>query len=105
MSSVESSLSDDVARLVQTVERLDSQDQERILKLVNLLMIAPASARDHTQTMLRDLLDREMCSMLECVAAVDEVLEFLEKSAAAASGNYLEAWRLLELPPASARRN
>lgn len=104
MSSVDVGLPEDVLRLVQTVERLDSEDQERILRLVNLLMVAPASVRDRTQVMLRDLLDREMCSMLECVAAVDEVLAYLEENAAS-SGGYTDAWRLLELPSASTRRN
>lgn len=104
MSAVDAGLSDDVLRLVQTVERLDNEDQERILRLVNLLMVAPATVRDRTQVMLRNLLDREMCSMFECVAAVDEVLAYLEASADLADG-YRDAWRLLELPAASTQRN
>lgn len=103
MSAVDAGLSDDVLRLVQTVERLDNEDQERILRLVNLLMVAPAKVRDRTQIMLRDLLDRDTCSMLECVAAVDEVLAYLEASADVS--DYANAWRLFELPAPSARRN
>jgi hypothetical protein len=93
-----------VLRLVQTVERLDNEDQERILKLVNLLMIAPASVRDRTQIMLRRLLDRDMRSMLDCIAAVDELLEYLEASAGAPDA-YADAWRLWELPAPSTTRN
>ena len=104
MSAVDAGLSDDVLRLVQTVERLENEDQERILKLVNLLMVAPVSVRERTQVMLRDLLDRDMRSMLECIAAVDEVLAYLEASART-SQDYLDAWQLFEYPAVSLRRN
>ena len=80
MSAVDASVSDDVLRLVQTVERLDDEDQERILRMVTLLTIAPSTVRDRTHLMLRRLLDSESGTMIECVAAVDEVIAYLETS-------------------------
>lgn len=105
MSATGTGLSEDVLSLVQTVERLGDKDQERILKLVKLLVLAPVSVRDRTQVMLQRLLDRDMLmSMPECVAAVDEVLEYLERSTDS-SVTCADHWRLLELPSPSTRRN
>jgi len=72
--------SDEVLRLVKTVGQLDSQDQERILKLVRLLALASPTVQDETHRMLRSLLQRKPHTMYECVTAVDELIEHLETS-------------------------
>ena len=38
------SVSEDVLRLVRTVERLPSEDQDKILRMVDLLTLVPANA-------------------------------------------------------------
>jgi hypothetical protein len=69
---------DEVTRLVRTVERLAVADQERILRIVSLLSVAPAGVQRRTQQMLKDLLDSEPNTVHECVTGVDEVIEYLE---------------------------
>ncbi|MBN1240312.1 MAG: hypothetical protein JXB36_17545 [Gammaproteobacteria bacterium] len=71
-------MSEEVLKLVRTVGDLPREDQSRILRIVDLLSQAPASVQMRTQRMLRDLLDAEPESKLECVAGVDEVIEYLE---------------------------
>ena len=70
--------SEDVLRLVQTVERLPLEDQEKILRIVDLLSLVPVAVQDRTQRMLRDLLESDPESKSECVAGVDDVIEYLE---------------------------
>lgn len=102
MSAVDTGLSDDVVRLVETVERLSHEDQDRILRLVSLLTGAPMNVRDRTRTMLRSLLAREPRSSIECIAAIDEVLEYLEARTEERSYTRADAWWPL---PTSTRRN
>ena len=71
---------DEVTRLVRTVERLAVADQERILRIVSLLAQAPASVQRETQRMLKELLERAPDTMRECVTGVQEVIEYLEES-------------------------
>jgi hypothetical protein len=70
--------SEDVLRLVQTVERLPLEDQDKILRIVDLLSLVPVAIQDRTQRMLRDLLESDPASKSECVAGVDDVIDYLE---------------------------
>jgi hypothetical protein len=78
-------VSEDVLRLVRTVERLPREDQDKIMRIVNLLTLVPVSVQDRTQRMLRDLLAREPTSKHECVAGIDDVIEYLERNVAMTS--------------------
>ncbi len=73
-------VSEDVLRLVRTVERLPREDQDKILRIVDLLSLVPISVQDRTQQMLRDLLAEEPASKHECVAGIDEVIQYLESN-------------------------
>ena len=75
-------VSEDVLRLVRTVECLPSEDQDKILRMVDLLTLVPLSVQDRTQRMLRELLERQPHTKRECVAGVDDVLAYLERNAA-----------------------
>jgi hypothetical protein len=77
-------VSEDVLRLVRTVERLPSEDQDKILRMVDLLTLVPLQVQRKTQCMLRELLDREPDTKRECVAGVDDVLAYLERNAISA---------------------
>jgi hypothetical protein len=78
-------VSDDVLRLVRTVERLPSEDQDKILRMVDLLTLVPLTVQNRTQRMLRELLERQPDTKRECVARVDDVLAYLERNAASGS--------------------
>ena len=78
-------VSEDVLRLVRTVERLPSEDQDKILRMVDLLTLVPLTVQHRTQRMLRELLERQPDTKSECVAGVDDVLAYLERNAASAS--------------------
>ena len=78
------SVSEDVLRLVRTVERLPSEDQDKILRMVDLLTLVPLKVQNRTQRMLRELLERQPDTKGECVAGVDDVLAYLESNAQAA---------------------
>ncbi len=78
-------VSEDVLRLVRTVERLPREDQEKILRIVDLLSHVPIPVQDRTQQMLRDLLARDPASKSECVAGVDDVIRYLERNVATSS--------------------
>lgn len=71
-------VSEDVLRLVRTVERLPREDQDKILRIVDLLSLVPLGVQHRTQMMLRELLDRDPASKTECVAGVDDLIEYLE---------------------------
>jgi hypothetical protein len=73
-------VSEDVLRLVRTVERLPREDQDKILRIVDLLTLVPIGVQDRTQQMLRDLLAREPASKHECVTGIDDVIEYLERN-------------------------
>lgn len=75
-------VSEDVLRLVRTVERLPSEDQDKILRMVDLLTLVPLTVQERTQRMLRELLERHPDTRSECVAGVDDVLAYLEHNAA-----------------------
>ena len=75
-------LSEDVLRLVRTVECLPSEDQDKILRMVDLLTLVPLPVQYRTQRMLRELLERQPDTKRECVAGVDDVLAYLERNAA-----------------------
>jgi hypothetical protein len=66
---------------VRTVECLPSEDQDKILRMVDLLTLVPLSVQDRTQRMLRELLERQPDTKRECVAGVDDVLAYLERNA------------------------
>ena len=61
-------VSEDVLRLVRTVERLPSEDQDKILRMVDLLTLVPLRVQNTTQRMLRELLERQPDTKSECVA-------------------------------------
>jgi hypothetical protein len=73
-------VSEDVLRLVRTVERLPREDQDKILCIVELLTLVPISVQHRTQQMLRDLLAREPVSKHECVAGIDDIIDYLERN-------------------------
>jgi hypothetical protein len=75
-------VSEDVLRLVRTVERLPREDQDKILRIVDLLSLVPIRVQDRTQQMLRELLAREPASKNECVAGIDDVIEYLARNVA-----------------------
>ena len=78
-------ISEDVRRLMRTVERLPNEDQDKILRMVDLLTLVPVPVQNRTQRMLRELLERQPDTKRECVAGVDDVLAYLERNAAAVS--------------------
>jgi hypothetical protein len=78
-------LSKDVMRLVRTVERLPREDQEKILRIVDLLSLVPIRVQHRTQQMLRELLARDPASKNECVAGVDDLIRYLERNVAMSS--------------------
>lgn len=72
--------SEDVFHLVQTVERLPREEQDKILHIVDLLSLVPVPVQARTQQMLRDLLENEPASRTECSAAVDALIDYLERN-------------------------
>ena len=75
-------VSKDVLRLVRTVERLPSEYQDKIMRIVDLLSLVPPSVQDRTQRMLREFLASDPLSKRECSAGVDGVIEYLEQNIA-----------------------
>ncbi len=73
-------VSEDVLRVVHKVERLPREDQDKILKMVDLLTLVPVDVRDESQRMLRELLARDPSTHGECVAALDDVITYLERN-------------------------
>jgi hypothetical protein len=78
-------VSKDVLRLVRTVERLPTEDQDKILRMVDLLTLVPVPVQHRTQRMLRELLERQPDTKRECVAGVDDVLAYLERNVVSAA--------------------
>lgn len=76
----------EIVRLVESVEQLAEADQDRILRIVSLLTRVPAPVQRNTQRMLRNLLDAEPVSMVDCLQGVDEVIEYLQNEALVHSG-------------------
>lgn len=73
-------VSEDVLRLVRTVERLPLEDQDKILRIVDLLTLVPVGIQERTQQMLRELLASEPASKNECVMGIDDVIGYLEQN-------------------------
>lgn len=96
-------VSKDVLRLVRTVERLPREDQDKILRLVDLLSLVPLSVQNRTQRMLRDLLDSDPISKKECVAGVDDLIEYLERNVVIPPA-YRALWDDAEHPAGRKRR-
>jgi hypothetical protein len=97
-------ISAEVLQLVNTVARLEAKDQERILRIVSLLMLVPVRAQHRTQKMLKELIDRDPSTMRECVASVDEVIEYLEESIIA-DADYAASAESFYCQPLSRERN
>ena len=70
--------SEDVALLVETVERLTADDQRRIVRVVDLLLLAPFEVRTQSQSMLRGLMQNRPESKDALVSGLDEIIRFLE---------------------------
>jgi hypothetical protein len=64
--------------ILDTVERLATEDQERILRIANLLTQVPTSVQRETQQRLRSLVDCNPRSLLDFVSGIDEVIDYLE---------------------------
>ena len=75
-------VSKDVLRLVHTVERLPSEYQDKIMRIVDLLSLVPPNVQDRTQRMLREFLASDPSSKSECSAGVDGLIEYLEQNIA-----------------------
>ena len=97
------SVSEDVLRLVRKVERLPSEDQDKILRMVDLLTLVPLTVQHRTQRMLRELLARAPETKHECVAGVDDVIAYLERHVALSSG-HRPAFTQLEFGPTNKTR-
>jgi hypothetical protein len=69
---------EDVAGLIETVERLAAADQRRIVRVVDLLLVAPPSARCEAQAMLRGLLKQRSGTKQELIGGLDDVIARLE---------------------------
>ncbi len=72
--------SDEITRLVSTVKHLPRADQHRILRLVELMIRAPAGAQQRTQAQLRELLAQAPASHEKCIDAIDNLITELENS-------------------------
>jgi hypothetical protein len=70
---------DNSADLMLVVDRLSTQDQARIIRLITLLGIAPSWLRDRTQRMLRDLIAREPLMQTDCLARIDAIITRAER--------------------------
>lgn len=60
--------------LMLVVERLAAQDQGRIVRIIDLLRLAPDSVREQTQKKLKDLIAREPQTHAECLALIDRII-------------------------------
>jgi hypothetical protein len=74
--------SDVILTLVRTVAGLPRADQNRILRLVDLLSLAPLSLQQESHRLLRALIDANPQSKLECAASLDELIDHLERAVA-----------------------
>ncbi len=75
---------DEILELVRTVAGLPREDQNRILRLVDLLSLAPYAVQQRTNQRLRELLDAEPQSKLECMDGLDDIIDYLERAVAGA---------------------
>lgn len=86
--------------LVRTVAGLPREDQYRMLRLVDLLSLAPYSVQLRGHERLRELLDANPQSKLECVDGIDDLIDFLER-AVTGSEDRSSSWS--GLPPSLLR--
>lgn len=75
---------DEILKLVRTVAELPRDDQTRFLRLVDLLSLAPKAVQLRSHARLRELIEANPQSKLECVDGIDDLIEYLEKSVAGA---------------------
>lgn len=75
---------DEILKLVRTVAGLPRDDQNRLLRLVDLLSLAPLTIQQHSHERLRELLDSNPQSKLECIGGIDELIADLERTVAGA---------------------
>lgn len=66
---------EDSVDLLLVVERLSTRDQRRIVRLIDLLCLAPDDLRRETQSRLKDLIARQAQTHSECLAIIDEIIE------------------------------
>jgi hypothetical protein len=96
-------LSEEVRQLVNTVGRLPSADQERILRVVSLLKLAPENIQKEGQQMLRTLIEASP-HLQDCESGVDGVIEYLEDRILGVAEIVADS-RVFYCPPVSHRRN
>ncbi|NNC65175.1 MAG: hypothetical protein HKN84_10350 [Gammaproteobacteria bacterium] len=70
--------SDKTADLLLIVERLSTQDQRRLARLVSLLAGASDELRDQAQQRLRELISRVPETHAECLDEIDEIIGGVE---------------------------
>lgn len=75
-------MSDEILKLVRTVAGLPSDDQNRILRLVDLMSLAPLSVQQESHHRLRALIDATPSTKRECAAGIDELIAHLENTIA-----------------------
>jgi hypothetical protein len=71
-------VSEETADLLVIVERLSTQDQRRIVRLIHLLAQAPDALRQQAQRMLRDLIAREPETRADCLGEIDRIIARVE---------------------------
>jgi hypothetical protein len=71
---------DEMLKLVRTVAGLPRDDQTRLLRLIDLLSLAPFSVQQRSHERLREIIDANPQSKLECVDGIDDLIAYLERS-------------------------
>jgi hypothetical protein len=71
---------DEMLKLVRTVAGLPRDDQNRLLRLVDLLSLAPFSVQRRSHERLREIIASNPQSKLECVDGIEDLIEYLERS-------------------------
>lgn len=72
--------SDEIVKLVRNVAELPRDDQNRLLRLVDLMSLAPLSLQQESRELLRALIDTDPKTKRECAAGIDELIEHLERA-------------------------
>jgi len=91
---------DAILKLVRTFMGLPRDDQNRLLRLIDMLSMAPLAAQQRGHELLRELIDSNPQSKLECVDGIEELIEYLERSVANAD-DHSPSWS--DLPRLIAR--
>jgi len=73
-------VSEETADLLVIVERLSTQDQHRIVRLIHLLAQSPDAVREQAQRMLRELIASEPETRADCLAEIDRVIARVERT-------------------------